>query len=242
MYATPLTAGADARFWTSIANRLKAAGHRAPAHLTLTPGSLRAHWTSPGLVLSQTCGRPYKDHLHGHVALVGTPDYGLKGCPPGHYQSLVIARDDDTRRVLSAFTGACFAYNEPGSQSGWAALAAEAPEVLTGPHLRTSSHRASTLAVRDGRADFAAIDAVTFRHLTAASEASGLRIIHATTPRPGLPFITALGQDKQAVAEAVRHAIKTLSKEDRAILGLQSLIRIPSEDYLALPDPAIMPT
>jgi ABC-type phosphate/phosphonate transport system substrate-binding protein len=84
-------------------------------------------------------------------------------------------------------SGRTFAFNDEGSQSGWAALAAEAPEVLRGPRVQTGSHRASTLAVREGRADFAAIDAVTFRHLTAASETTGLRIIHATTPRPGLP-------------------------------------------------------
>jgi hypothetical protein len=237
MYAFPRTAAADARLWIGIRDRLRARGIGAPERLTLAPGDLLSHWTDPGLILSQTCGRPYKDHLHGRVRLVGTPDYGLKGCPAGYYQSLVIARVDDPRADLHAFRTARFAFNEKGSQSGWAALATEAPEVLHGPHLQTGSHRASILAVREGRADFAAIDAVTLRHLTAASEATGLRIVHATTPRPGLPLVTCTAQDPGPIFTAVAEAIAALSRSDRDCLGLRALIRIPAADYLALPDP-----
>jgi ABC-type phosphate/phosphonate transport system substrate-binding protein len=221
----------------AIRDRLRATGIDAPEKLTLVPGDLLAHWTDPALLLSQTCGRPYKAHLHGRVTLVGTPDYGLEGCPPGHYQSLVIAREDDPRDDLAAFAQARFAFNDEGSQSGFAALAAEAPEVLRGPRLHTGSHRASTLAVREGRADFAAIDAVTFRHLTAASETTGLRIVHRTTPRPGLPLITSATQDPAPIFAATAEAVAALSPEDRACLGLVGLIRIPSDAYLALPDP-----
>jgi ABC-type phosphate/phosphonate transport system substrate-binding protein len=237
MYAFPRTAAAEARLWESIRDRLRAGGIDAPDRLTLSPGDMLPHWTDPTLLLSQTCGRPYKDHLHGKVHLVGTPDYGLKGCPPGHYQSLVIARAEDPRAELSAFRKATFAFNEKGSQSGWAALAAEASEALNGPRLQTGSHRASALAVREGRADFATIDAVTYRHLSAASGATGLRIIHATTPRPGLPFITSATQDPAPLFDAISESIAALAPEDRDCLGLRGLVRIPAEDYLALPDP-----
>jgi ABC-type phosphate/phosphonate transport system substrate-binding protein len=237
MYAFPRTAAAEARLWAGIRDRLRAIGINAPDKLTLTPGELLPHWTDPALLLSQTCGRPYKEHLHGTVRLIGTPDYGIRGCPPGHYQSVVIGRADDPRTELADFREATFAFNDPGSQSGWAALAAEAPDVLAGPCVQTGSHRASTLAVRDRRADFAAIDAITFRHLTAASEATGLRIIHATTPRPGLPFITSATQDPAPLFDAISESIAALAPEDRDCLGLRGLVRIPAEDYLALPDP-----
>lgn len=237
MYAFPRTEAAEARLWAGIRDRLREAGIVAPDALTRDPGDLLAHWTDPGLILSQTCGRPYKSHLHGRVHLVGTPDYGLQGCPPGYYQSLVIARADDPRDDLHTFRTARFAFNDEGSQSGWAALAAEAPEVLHGPRVPTGSHRASTRAVREGRADFAAIDAVTFRHLTEASETEGLRIVHATTPRPGLPLITNARQDPNAIFSATAEAIAALDRADSDRLGLRGLIRIPAEDYLALPDP-----
>jgi hypothetical protein len=147
----------------------------------------------------------------------------------------VIARADDPARSLPP-SEATFAFNDEGSQSGWAALAAEAPDVLLAPRPDRQPPRLNPRR-REGRADFAAIDAVTFRHLTAASEATGLRIIHATAPRPGLPFITNAGQDPAPLFEAVSGAIAALDAGDRARLGLRGLIRIPAEDYLALPDP-----
>jgi ABC-type phosphate/phosphonate transport system substrate-binding protein len=216
MYAFPRTAAAEARLWAGIRDRLRRDGIDAPEQLTRDPGDLLSHWTDPKLLVSQTCGRPYKAHLHGRVRLVGTPDYGLPGCPPGHYRSVVIARADDPRTDLEAFAAAAFAYNDRGSQSGWAALAGEMPEILNGPHIETGSHRASTLAVREGRADFAAIDAVTFRHLADASEATGLEIIHATTPRPGLPLITNATQDPAPLFDAISQAIDTLPTQKTA--------------------------
>lgn len=237
MYAFPRTAAAEARYWAAIRDGLRARGVDAPEDLTPAPDDLMSHWTDPDLLLSQTCGRPFKAHLHGAVRLIGTADFGLSGCPPGHYRSLVIARDDDRRAGLRDFATARFAYNDRGSQSGWAALAAEAPEVLRGPRVQTGSHRASVRAVQDGTADFAAIDAVTFRHLTETSETSGLRVLHATDPRPGLPYITSAAQDPEPIFAAITDAIAGLSAEDRARLGIVSLVRIPAEDYRALPDP-----
>lgn len=237
MYAFAWTAEAEARLWEGIAGRLREAGIDAPAHLSRVEGDFLDHWTDPDLLLSQTCGRPYKRHLHGRVNLVGTPDFAVEDCPPGYYRSLVVARADDPRETLHDFATAVFAFNEAGSQSGYAALATEAPEVLAGPRLRTGGHRASVEAVGRGEADFASIDAVTFRLLSASSATEGLKVIHATTPRPGLPLITNLRQDPAPLHAAVSAAILALAPADRETLGLRGLVRIPAEDYLALPDP-----
>ena len=236
MYATPLTAGADARFWALIRDNLRAAGHDAPENLTLAPPDLMTHWRDPSLIFSQTCGLPFRAALKDDVALIGTPDYGIKGCPPGYYYSLVIARQDDKREALSDYRQARFAYNEPMSQSGWAALALDAPEVLKGPKHCSGSHRASVLAVRQGKADFAAVDAVTWQHLRAASEATGCKIVHATRPTPGLPYITAKSGPADVLFAATRKAIASLGKGDRTTLYLKDLIALPPSAYhLPLP-------
>ena len=39
-------------------------------------------WQDPDLLFSQTCGYPFRARLHKQVQLIGTPDYGLPGCPP----------------------------------------------------------------------------------------------------------------------------------------------------------------
>ena len=236
MYATPLTAGADARFWGLIRDNLRTMGHDAPEALALAPADLMAHWRDPALIFSQTCGLPYRASLKDEVTLIGTPDFGVEGAPPGHYRSLVIARQDDPRDALSAFDGACFAYNDPMSQSGWAALALEAPEVLQGPLLCTCGHRASVLAVSQGEADFATVDAVTWRHLTAASETTGLKVIHATQPTPGLPYITSRAGPADALFQAINRAIDALGTQDREVLYIEGMVALPPEAYdLPLP-------
>ncbi len=236
MYATERTAAADARFWASIRDGLRAQGQPAPDTLTPVPDDLLTHWRDPALVLSQTCGLPYRKVLRNDVTLVGTPDYAVEGCAPGHYCSFVITRSDDPRTDLAALAQARFAYNDAMSQSGWAALALEAPDVLQGSLIQTGSHRASAMAVRIGQADFASIDAVTWRHLSASGDTAGLSAIHRTRPTPGLPYITAKGRDGTMILRAVSTAIAGLSTDDRAILGLRDIIAL-SPDVYDLPLP-----
>ena len=97
MYDRPETAAANDRLWAGIRDRLRAEGLPAPEALIHGASDLWPQWTSPDLVLSQTCGYPYRSRLHGQVLLVGTPDYGVDGCAPGHYRSVFVARADDPR-------------------------------------------------------------------------------------------------------------------------------------------------
>ena len=116
-------------------------------------------------------------------------------------------------------------------------MAHEAPEVLNGPVAVTGNHRASVLAVRSGEADFAAIDVVTLRHLRAASEATGVKVIYQTLPTPGLPLICAQGLDGAVISDAVVDAIEALPKASAERLGLRGLVAIPAEVYLDVPTP-----
>ncbi|MGL6210447.1 MAG: phosphate/phosphite/phosphonate ABC transporter substrate-binding protein, partial [Paracoccaceae bacterium] len=121
MYDLPPLQAANDRLWAGIRDRLRAVGIGAPEGLTRGDGAYWAAWEAPDLVLSQTCGFPYRARLHGRVTLIGTPSYRLLGCPPGYYRSVFVARAGDTRRTVAEFSGAPFAYNEALSQSGWAA-------------------------------------------------------------------------------------------------------------------------
>ncbi len=239
MYDWPEIAGETDRFWGLIRQRLCQDGIDAPAHLDRQTDPW-AVWQDPTLVLAQTCGMPYRTRLHGRVALVGTPDYGLPDAPPGYYYSAIVARREDTG-PLSAFRDRVLAYNDAISQSGWAAvqnLAAESGFAFS-RLLLTGAHRSSAEAVADGRADLAAIDAVTWRLIETyrPAIAERLHIICRTDPTPGLPLITALSRDPASVAAAVRQAIADLPTDDRQALGLAGLVAIPAEAYLAVPNP-----
>lgn len=236
MYDWPQMQAANDRFWGFIRDGLLARGIAAPEGLTRGADAYLPGWLSPGLVLSQTCGLPYRTALHGRVSLVGTPDYGLPGLRPGYYQSVLIAPLDagDER-------GPRFAYNDEGSQSGWAAPVSHAARSgwRLAAHLRSGSHRESIAAVAEGRAELAGIDAVTWRlterflpELTAR-----VHVIGRTDPTPGLPLITAARRDPAPFFLAITEAIAALAQGDRDLLGIRAIVAIPAGEYLAVPTP-----
>ncbi|WP_424978906.1 phosphate/phosphite/phosphonate ABC transporter substrate-binding protein [Leisingera sp. S232] len=235
MYDRPETAAANDRFWAAIRKHLSG----GPDQLT-RGGDFWQVWTSPDLLLSQTCGCPYRTRLYGEVELVGTPDYGLPGCEPGYYNSVFVARQEDAGQPLSTFSTRGFAYNEPLSQSGWAAPMVHMHDrgILPGTLLETGGHRKSAEAVAEGRADFASLDALSWELIKDHDAFAGdLCEIERTDPTPTLPYITAPGRDTDELFAAIETAIYELDAETKACLHLKSLVRFTPSDYLAVPTP-----
>ncbi|MFP4274079.1 MAG: phosphate/phosphite/phosphonate ABC transporter substrate-binding protein [Paracoccaceae bacterium] len=234
MYDRPETAAAHDAYWRAIRARL---GHGPEA--LRRDGDPWAAWRAPDLLLAQTCGLPFRSRLHGSVALVGTPDFGLEGCAPGYYRSIFVARADDPGE-LADFAGRRFACNDPLSQSGWAAPAIHFSDagLEFGPLLWTGGHAASARAVAEGRADLAAIDAMSWRLIRRHDAfAARLREVAATLPTPGLPYITADAGLVAPLGQAIASAISDLPERHRAALCLQGLVTIPEAAYLAVPMP-----
>lgn len=232
MYDRPEIRGATDAFWGYIRDALHQMGLTAPAALTRGPDPW-AIWQDPSLVLAQTCGLPFRARLHDKVALVATPDYGLPGCPPGYYNSVIITRPGPLPHRPR------LAINDPLSQSGWAALVAwiAAQDIAAGPVTVTGAHAASARAVADGLADLAAIDAQTWRLLLRHAGADPALEIARTPPTPGLPLITSLAYTPEDIAKAVAQACAALDPATRAALDLQGIVQINKAAYLALPLP-----
>lgn len=233
MYDRPELRAATDRLWAGVATGLHAFGIEAPAALARgdDPWSV---WESSDLVLAQTCGLPYRSRLHEITTLVATPDYGLPDCEPGTYCSVVVSASEPPAE------GARLAFNEGRSQSGWAAALdwLEEAGLSPGALLETGGHANSLRAVAEGRADLAALDAVTWRLLQRYEPAAAeVRVIARTRATPGLPLITARGRDPAPLSAAVESAIATLRPADRTALGLTGLVRLREADYLALPIP-----
>lgn len=238
--ASPLQKAND-RLWALVRAGLDARGIAAPQVLTRGEGAYWPAWQDPDLVLSQTCGLPYRSRLHGKVTLIGAPDHGLAGVPRGHYRSVLVVRADDPREGLAAYAQAPMAFNDDLSQSGWAAPANMAADLglRLSPRLRTGSHRASAAAVAAGRADLAALDAVTWAMMQEDGEPSvaALRVLAETPPTPALPYIAAAGADGAAIFAALDAAIAALDPDDRDALHLRGLVALPAEAWLAVPIP-----
>ncbi len=240
MYDFGAAVSANDRLWVLLRDRLCAVGIDAPEALTRGPDAYWPAWEARNLLLSQTCGYPFRSRLAGRVAYVGTPDYGVKGCAPGYYRSVFVVRGDDPRAALTDFDGAGFAYNEALSQSGWAAPQTHAAKLglRLPPVVQTGGHRLSAEAVAEGRADIAALDAVTWALLQGHDpKARNLRVVAMTDPTPGLPYITALDGPSDLLHAAMAEAIAALPPEDRATLRLRGIVRIAQADYLAVPNP-----
>jgi len=239
MYKRPELMEAHARFWSLINQNLMELGINAPRELNQDK-KVMAVWTDPDLVLSQTCGMPYRKFLHEKVNLVGTPIYDLGNCLPGYYYSCIVVRKNEIGNDLSDLSHKQFAFNEEISQSGYAAPLVHAAK--KGLHLlnrvKSGSHRDSAKMIADGKADFGALDALSWKLIQEHDAfASELRVLEVTKPvTPGLPYITSLKHDSELVFTAIETAISNLSKYDQNALCIKGILKIPVSDYLEVPD------
>jgi ABC-type phosphate/phosphonate transport system substrate-binding protein len=200
-------------------------------------GDYKEQWSHPELLLAQTCGYPFVRLLHGQVRYLATPCFAAPYCTGPRYCSLIVVRADDAAQSLADLRGRRAAINRPYSQSGYNALRhAVAPLAVGGRFfaevVESGGHGASLAAVTEGRADVAAIDAVTFAMLERNRPAAlqGLRTIGRTASAPGLPYITRGAASDQEV-ERLRQALSdtfadpTLGEARQALLiaGLEVL-------------------
>lgn len=240
MYLRPENQGAHDRLWRTTRNALSEAGIDAPTELSNWT-DIWALWREPSLILSQTCSLPYRTTLHEHVSLVGAPDHALPGCGAGEYYSVFVIRADETPQPLSEYSRAKLAFNDPVSQSGWAAPQALAKALgFRFVHLvQTGTHRASAQAVAEGRADIAALDAISWTMMTRWDDfASKLQVIGRTTAAPALPFITADASLAEQLRAALNLALGTLSDTDCRDLGMTRVVPVDPARYLSMPIPA----
>jgi ABC-type phosphate/phosphonate transport system substrate-binding protein len=241
MYDYPWTAQANDALWAAVAKVLgpDVAAGQVPLD---RDRPLRELWLDPALRLGQTCGYPLMTELAGKVRLVATPRYGLPGCDGAWHRSLIVVQGDDESVNITEFRGRRVAINGRDSNTGMNLLRATVAPVAGGARffgtvIETGSHLASLAAVREGRADIAAIDCVTHgltaRHRPDLLE--GTRELGETPGTPALPFITRLDASDTEV-EALQHALRTVlaapeNESMRWALGLDGIEILPLEVY-----------
>lgn len=236
MYHRAELAKAHDIYWQLIRKHLAAAGIESPLKLAQDAGEMDV-WIRPDLVFSQTCSMPYRTVLYDKVTLIGTPDFGVKGCPPGYYRSAFVVHKSDTREKLDDFKNAKFAFNMEISQSGF--VAAKTETLNSGFFFKNricaESHLNAACMIASGQAEIASIDAVSLTLMERYdSFYSDLKVIHWTTPTPSLPYITASGEDADLYFIAVKAAIDDLPTAIAKELMIKNMIKIPKETYLAI--------
>lgn len=207
-------------------------------------GELMRLWRRPDLLLSQTCGFPYRMHgLRDTAHLVATPIFDAEGCDGPHYRSVFVVSASAWRRGATALS-ACFGLravcNGADSHSGMNALRhAVAAHAVKGRFFLSvtwsGSHLASLRALADERADIAAIDCVTLA-LLRDEDPRWLRDLHVigmSAPAPGLPLIASrtLGEvSVHRLRDALKQALEADPARARA-LRLRGFASLTAEDY-----------
>lgn len=206
----------------------------APDPATLPPDELDFHrlWLHPLLLFAQTCWGPMELGLSRHVQVVGQPSYdAYEGGQGELYSSALVMRIGEGPEVRSPADGSAlipldlirgkrFTFNSLDSMSGIIALtrdlrAADEGLDIFSSRSESGGHRASIVAIAEGRADVAAIDceswALAQRFEPAARKVA---IVGWTGRRKGLPFITARATPEKTV-RAMREALAGLSEQPR---------------------------
>lgn len=199
----------------------------APDPATLPPDELDPHvlWRHPALLFAQTCWGPMELGLAGHVQPIGQPDYSpYEGGEGPFYSSAVIMRrgevlarrppDDGAAELpIQRMRGLRFAYNGSDSMSGVIALTRDLEAAgfsleIFSERLETGGHRASVVAVAEGRADVCAIDCRSWALIRRFEpKASAVEAVGWTARRKGLPYI------------ASRHVLEPVVERLRAALA-----------------------
>lgn len=239
MYDLPQVRQSTDTYWSAIRTSLQDHGFDAellPARL-LRNNDPHTDWLRNEMLLSQTCGLPYVKGLRGEVTLLGSPVYDL-ACEAGCYYSVIVGHRDYENRGLSDLAAGRVAYNGARSQSGYAAyfqyLADNGYSKFWGELIKSGSHLSSMEMVAEGKADFAAIDAVSFalasRHHSFCNE---LQSFAETAITPGLPYIASLNfaEQKDQFNSALVEAIDGLSKDVKDDLLLKGFVSRYDGDY-----------
>jgi len=241
MYDLPEAAEATAELWRGLAWHFRQAGiEDVPDDLTRNP-KLPAHWISPDLLFSQTCGYPLRHTVKGRVKLVATPCYDAEGCNGPSYRSILVVPAPSRVRSLADLQGTRAAFNSTDSQSGYNALRFMVAPLASGGRffgevIETGGHAASLAAVAAGKADLAAIDCVClalFRRFGRES-ANEVRELCLSPAAPSLPYVTAGTSDTDRVTR-LRNGLRA-AMADPALAAARGALLL--KDVMLLPDSA----
>ena len=195
-----------------------------------SPADLPAFWRRRDLLLSQTCGYPYMTGLRGQVALVATPCYDFAGCSGSDYSSVIVVRGGADVDVLADAVGLVVTVNDLHSNSGMNVLRhAVAPLARGGRFFSevvlSGSHASSVRMVREGAADIAAVDCVTWGYLAREDPdaVKGLKVLRYSVSSPGLPLIAGGAVDEELVLR-MRGALLRPTLRLRELMDVLSIL------------------
>jgi len=179
-------------------------------------------WQDPGLLVSQACGLDLF-LSNAPIEPIAAPVFDLD-CTPGMYYSYIVGD----------LKGQTAAVNSLSSRSGWSALLS-----MCNPKnvVVTGSHQASIKALKSGKVDVAAIDAVTWRILARDTPESvaGLEIVGRSSEAMAPPYVGKLGAEHETLFQSLHQAFGSPgSSTAKAALLIGDIIPVQRQHYLPI--------
>ncbi len=196
MYNFPEIRSALDDFWSGLVVHLKREGvHDVPSRLThgLPVNKL---WNDPSLFFTQCCGYDVVNQYSSLLCPIAVPHFSASGCSGSEYSSLIVVRDDNTASDVLEMKDAIAVINGPESHSGMSALRhlvasrSERGKFFSAIKI-SGSHIDSIEYIKEGSADVAPIDCVTYALLERYRPQSvwGLRVLGRTFTAPAPPYV-----------------------------------------------------
>ncbi|MCE7982864.1 MAG: phosphate ABC transporter substrate-binding protein [Caldilinea sp. CFX5] len=193
------------------------------------------------------CGAPYVVRRpQGQVALLAAPVWRGEhyGDQPVYYSDMMVRRDHPAQH-FGALRGQRWAYNEPGSLSGYHVMRAHLARLGEGlaffsQAIEAGYHRRALQMLVAGEADVAAIDTTVFEQITQEQPAliGAVRALGRLGPNPAPPWVIRT-EVPLALRQAITAIFSTMAAEQTgaALLAASPVARfarVADTDY----DPA----
>ena len=243
MYDFPEVRDSTLKLLDALVGALQSCGE--DVHAETPDGSVHEElmnmWRSNHTELSQSCGLPFVEDLHEYVDVIGTFLWTDVSDAHGRYQTVIVAREALNVFNVAELGGLRPVVSNTQSLSGWCSLGVAIAEVTNDssfvrPFVQSGGHARSLQMLQDNNADFASIDAATFRLLKRHRPklTNGLRTIGHGPVVPATPIIVSKSSTVDA-DELYRVVSGVFGRSDLqsalAEIGINGFVRLANSDY-----------
>src|SRR5262245_20936065 len=224
--------------WAQLWAAVRARAPWAPADLNWN-GAVQDHWVDPNCVVAHACGWPVATTLSPTVVVAGAFTLALPEADGHRYRSVLVAnRSGPLQSFVTPAT--TVAVNSDDSLSGWVSLRAATvgtDQPWPGPIRWTGGHLNSVRAVRDGAAELASIDELTWAHIRRQFPdlTDGLHVVGRGPWIPSPPVVTTSGRVEELRQAFSAAMTDPATRAARAELLLAGFVALESAEYDRLP-------
>tara|TARA_B110000914_G_C15433940_1_gene432815 strand:+ start:392 stop:1159 length:768 start_codon:yes stop_codon:yes gene_type:complete len=197
--------------------------------------------------LSHICGLPLVSQFQGRLMPLCAPHFDVEGIDGPEYFSYFMVRKNSHIQSIEQSRDCVVAINSIDSNSGMGVFRHELKknygidqlEFFFQDIIYSGAHTESVQYLLEGKADIAAIDAVTYNYLQDINPelALELRIVGHSVKMTSPPLVTHIGNpicDPASFTQILNDAFEELSKEQRELLNVKSFLQVSNKDYMPM--------